>query len=472
MWPDVLAEYPDAQLHVCYGWDLFMKVASENPERMQWYQRVNSLLKQKGITHHGRVGKKELTEIRSKCGIWAYPTYFEEINCITALEAQNQGLVPVTMAFGALKETALKGVLIDGDIKRVAVYNEYKKQLLDLMGDKKRWKDLSNKCEKFARKYDWQKIAKQWDLQPARPTTKITVYTPTIREGWWNLMANNLSVQTYKNFEWLVVDDHKQNRSETAKKYADKYGLDIKYVRNRKHKRKYGLSTANNVGMENATGELFVALQDFVLLQPTALEELARESERHPGDLIAPVDVYYKSKVKPNTKNAEDWFDGEVDIVGQYMRKNIRIQNAGFRKTDNPYDFELNIGAIPMSTLRELNGFWEFMGDALGYDNTEIAWRAMQLGHKIWIDEWNVAVCIDHWEVVGSKEGGLNRTRLLNDPRYYWMITQVESGKLPVVRDKKLDESISLDYEIPSEVSDEECKDWIRANYKQVAEKW
>lgn len=472
MWGDILKVYPDAQLHVTYGWDLFLKVASDNPERMQWYKTVNTLLGQKGITHYGRVGKDKLKEIREKCGIWAYPTYFEEINCITALECQNQGLVPVAMAFGALKETAKSGILIEGDIKRVAVYNEFKKQLLDLMGDKKRWKDLSGDCRQFAKDYDWSVISEQWEFYPEFPKLKITVYTPTIREGFWNLMASNLKDQTYFNFEWLIVDDHKEDRSKIAKKYAKKYTLDIKYIRNRKHKRKYGLSTANNVAIENATGELFVALQDFVILQPTALEELARESLRHPGDLIAPVDTYYKPKIKPDVSNKEDWFNGETEIVGEYMRKNVRIQGQGLRETSNPYDFELNIGAIPMSTLKELNGFWEFMGDALGYDNTEIAWRALQLGHKIWIDEWNIAICIDHWEVVGNNEGGLNRTRLLNDPRYYWLITQTEAGKLPVKRDVKIDNSTSLDYEIPKEVTDEECKDWIRKNYKQVAEKW
>jgi glycosyltransferase involved in cell wall biosynthesis len=285
-------------------------------------------------------------------------------------------------------------------------------------------------------------------------------------------MAENLSSQTYQNFEWLIVDDHKEDRSKIAQKYAKKYNLDIKYVRNVKHKRLYGLSTANNTAINHATGDLFVALQDFIILQPTALEELARESERHPGDLIAPVDVYYESKVKPDTKNVEDWFNGETDIVGKYLRKNVRIQGQGLRKTTNPYDFELNIGAIPMSTLKELNGWWEFMGDALGYDNTEIAYRAMKLGYNIFIDEWNVAICIDHWGVVGNKESGKNRTRLLNDPRYHWLLTKTEAGELPIKRDPKLDDLISLDYEIPKEVTDDECKEWIRENYKKVAEGW
>ena len=109
------------------------------------------------------------------------------------------------------------------------------------------------------------------------------------------------------------------------------------------------------MALREAKGELLIALQDFILLQPNSIEEIVRESQRHPGDLIAPVDVYYQSNIKPNTNNKEDWFDSETDVIGKYMRRNVRIQNKGLRSTDNPFDFELNIGAIPMSTLRELN---------------------------------------------------------------------------------------------------------------------
>lgn len=474
LWPDIKKEFPDAQLHVCYGWDLFLKMNSNNPERMRWYEMTNKMLKQDGVTHYGRVGKNKLKEIREQCGIWAYPTYFKEIDCITAKEVQNQGLVPVTMALAALKETAKVGVLVDGDIHKREVLKRYRTELSDLMRDGKRWKRLSLKCKKFAHKSGWDKTSAAWDLEPRSPQVKLTVYTPTIREGFWNLMADNLSKQTYHNFEWVIVDDYKQNRQETANKYAKKYNLNIKYIRGERGntKRLYGLSSANNTAMRHATGDVLVALQDFILLQPTALEEIARESERHPNDLIAPVDVYYYPSVIPNLKNKEDWFDGQTKVVGKFLRKNIRIQNKGLRETDNPMDFEMNFGAIPMSVLRELNGWWEFMGDALGFDNTEIAWRALQLGHKIWIDEWNIAICIDHENIVGERENNLNRRRLLNNPRYSYLTSQTSANKLPVKRSQELDDSISLQYKIPKEVKDEDCEEWVNKHNKEIVGRW
>lgn len=476
IWPDILKNFPDAQLDICYGWDMFDIVAANNPERQQWKNVVCGLMNQKGITEHGRVGKEELKRIRSSCGIWAYPSNFEEIHCITALECQNDGLVPVVMNLAALKETAKKGILVEGNIKDPTVLVKYEEALLSLMSDKKRWKELSRDCQKFARKFDWSTIADAWvPVLESLPSydEKITVFTPTVREGWWNLMAENLSHQTHKNFEWIIVDDHKDDRSALAQKYAEKYGLDIKYLRGKEHKKRtYSLVNANNTAIAAATGYLFVFLQDFILLQPNALREVLRESLRHPGDFIAPVDVYYSPRITPDVKNAEDWFNGETDIAGEILRKNIRIQGEGLRRAKSITDFEQNFGAVPTQTLRDLGGYYEFFDEALGFDDTEIIYRAQKLGYSLWIDEWNIATCIDHWGTVGSVEGGVNRTRRLNDPRFSWMIKKIESGELPVRRTQEKDDAIDLQYTIPDEISDEDCIDWMRKNIDTIVEGW
>jgi len=162
MWPEVLEKFPEAELHICYGWDLFDKVTASNPERQQWKQSVLNLMKQKGVFEHGRLGKKELAKIRKQCGIWAYPTYFPEINCITALDCQRDGLVPVTMDFAALPETVQSGVLIKGEIKNLQVQEKFLEALLDMMGDTEKWQAESKKAQEFATNMEWDKIADQW----------------------------------------------------------------------------------------------------------------------------------------------------------------------------------------------------------------------------------------------------------------------------------------------------------------------
>lgn len=162
MWPEIIKKFPKATLDVCYGWNLFDNAFQNNPERMAWKEKVNELMKQKGITHHGRVGKKELQKIRRKCGIWAYPTHFTEINCITALEAQRDGLVPVVMELAALKETVGSGFKIKGDIYIQGHKQRYLDQLIRVMGNRKLWGEESKKARKFAESYSWDLIAKQW----------------------------------------------------------------------------------------------------------------------------------------------------------------------------------------------------------------------------------------------------------------------------------------------------------------------
>lgn len=165
MWPEIKEEVPDATLDICYGWDLFLAAYMNNEERMNWMDRMNTLMSHSGITQHGRVGKKKLREIRSKCGIWAYPTHFPEINCITALDAQSDGLVPVVMNFAALQETVGSGVKIEGDIYMYETTDLFKNALIELMKDKKLWEIESENAKKFARDYDWENIAKQWEVE-------------------------------------------------------------------------------------------------------------------------------------------------------------------------------------------------------------------------------------------------------------------------------------------------------------------
>ncbi len=162
MWPQIKDQFPDATLDVAYGWDLFVKTQGNNPNSMEWKKKMDDLMSSPGITHHGRISKEKLSEIRKSCGIWAYPTHFTEINCITALESQADGLVPVVINYAALKETVGSGVRVEGDIYDQETKDEYLKQLLLLMGDEKRWQVENEQARQFAQKFSWDLIAAEW----------------------------------------------------------------------------------------------------------------------------------------------------------------------------------------------------------------------------------------------------------------------------------------------------------------------
>ena len=164
MWPDVKKEVPDAELHIFYGWMLFDKFYSGNPSSMMWKTNIEEMMKADGITHHGRVPQTELVEEYKKSGIWAHPTHFGEINCISALKAQAYGCEPVVVNYAALKETVNYGRKVEGDIYDQETKDAFRKELIDAlktpMSEEKR-----KEMMEWAKKYEWKNIAKDWDKE-------------------------------------------------------------------------------------------------------------------------------------------------------------------------------------------------------------------------------------------------------------------------------------------------------------------
>lgn len=484
MWKDIRKQFPDAQLHIAYGWSTFDKLAAGNPERMAWKDKMVELMKQPGIKEHGRISKDELDKLTTECGVLAYPTDFFEISCITVLNSQKLGCVPVVMnpkwnldedkIYCALNETVYSGLKVDGDIKTDGGRLVYLQALTQIMGNETAWKKLSEGGKKGIYKYKWENIALEWGSEFVKPISKpkVSIITPTIRKGFWNLMASNISMQSYRNIEWIVVDDYPKNREYYMRKSCEKWGIvNWKYVRgDRSEKYHYGLSTANNIGWKAATGELLVFLQDFVLMPTLGIEALVDIYRHNPNALIAPTDTYYFPNMKPNT-DSEDWFDGKTDVVGEFSWENIRNKGIGIRFSDKAIEWEANYGAIPKHIVDDLGGWYEFYNDALGFDNTEIAYRALLNGYKIIVDDTNQAVCLDHWEALKDKpeELGEKRTLRLNDPRFEWMIRQIDKGNLP---SKRKEEPVRLEYEIPENLGQKEAVDWMNEHLEEIINKW
>jgi glycosyltransferase involved in cell wall biosynthesis len=112
MWLKIREQLPDATLDIYYGWDSFDKANKGNTERMRWkWGIIKKLheLKAHGVTEHGRVSHEELAQRMKEIQVWAYPTEFTEISCITAMKAQLAGCEPVVNAIAALDETVQFG---------------------------------------------------------------------------------------------------------------------------------------------------------------------------------------------------------------------------------------------------------------------------------------------------------------------------------------------------------------------------
>lgn len=162
MWADVRKEVPDAELEIFYGWQLFDKFYASNPASMAWKAKMVKLMGQEGIIKHGRLSQPELEEEMKTCGVWAYPTHFGEINCISAIKAQAFGCEPVVVNYGALQETVQYGRKVEGDIYDEETKDEFKKQLIDALKNPMSEEKRADMMTWAKLKYDWKVIAESW----------------------------------------------------------------------------------------------------------------------------------------------------------------------------------------------------------------------------------------------------------------------------------------------------------------------
>lgn len=171
MWPEIREAVPDATLDIYYGWNSYDKMHSHSPQQMRWkLQIIRELhkLKDQGVTEHGRVDHETLAKAMKQLEVWAYPTGFPEINCITAIKAGAAGLVPITTGYAALQETVLEeqhdwGEAIYDDANNKDVLEDFKKRLIDALLNPRSEAERTKKAKQYVEEFSWEVIAKQWD---------------------------------------------------------------------------------------------------------------------------------------------------------------------------------------------------------------------------------------------------------------------------------------------------------------------
>jgi glycosyltransferase involved in cell wall biosynthesis len=119
-------------------------------------------LQQPGVFEHGRVGHKQLAKEFAKSGVYAYPSHFEEISCISAMKAQAGGAVPVTTDYAALKETVKYGTKVEGKGNNFPTLEVFKTALIDMLQDTTRQESIRKEMLDNRSIWGWDKVAKKW----------------------------------------------------------------------------------------------------------------------------------------------------------------------------------------------------------------------------------------------------------------------------------------------------------------------
>ena len=218
----------------------------------------------------------------------------------------------------------------------------------------------------------------------------------TNRPGGIDVLWSNMRRQTEQDFELVIVDGRWGEREQEVREYIN----DPRLVYIRQDDKKEGAHTnlahADNQGFKACKGELIVCLQDYIWINPRALEKFWLQHKAHPeGILVSGVGDQYK------TPSAKDIVDpkGKITIfekpyTGRPESKSWgdprkRLDQGSFYETA-PVNWEMNFASIPNFVVQELGGMdpqYDFEGFA--WDNVNIAMRAEMLGFKTYLDQDN-----------------------------------------------------------------------------------
>lgn len=162
---------------------------------------------------------------------------------------------------------------------------------------------------------------------------KINICTATYNRG--NLLPNlyrSLINQTFKSFEWLIVDD---GSSDDTKKIVENFQkenkIKIKYI----YKENGGKHTALNIGIKESNSELFFIVDSDDILTENALEFIWQKwvsidnKDEFAG--ISGLKGYSKSEIIGNTFEGEHLDATYIDL--RFLR-NIKGDKAEVYRTD------------------------------------------------------------------------------------------------------------------------------------------
>lgn len=178
LFKEVKKRIPKAKCAWAYGWDNFVNTYSNDSKKMAWMEQIKNEMKDAGIEDLGRLTQAEVGKLYQKASIFAYPTEFAEIDCISVKKAQGAGTIPIATDFGALAESVKYGSLIHS-IKTKDNWNkpyqfhfgleDEKRQLqfvdavVDVLsGSDPKEQDRPKMVKWVADNFAWSKIAKRW----------------------------------------------------------------------------------------------------------------------------------------------------------------------------------------------------------------------------------------------------------------------------------------------------------------------
>jgi glycosyltransferase involved in cell wall biosynthesis len=162
---------------------------------------------------------------------------------------------------------------------------------------------------------------------------KFTVFTPCYNsEKFLHRVFDSLQNQTFRNFEWIVINDASlDNTHELLERLIKKANFPINYIRNQKN---LMLSINYNIAIREARGAFFMPIGHDDAFIPETLETYFNYWERYGSDVFSGITCLCQDQfgnLIGDKFPASPYFSNYFDIV--YNRK-IKGEKCGIIRTD------------------------------------------------------------------------------------------------------------------------------------------
>lgn len=162
---------PELELHIFYGFHNIDKL-TEGEEAwkdalIKIKKDVEKGMEQPGVIFRDRISQVELYKEWLSAGMWVYPTEFTETSCITSLEAQAMGAIPIFNPLWALRTNVGWGVSIDGNpYSDELVQARYVAEIVRMAKDEAMRENLRPQMMRWAREmFNWERWVDQWECE-------------------------------------------------------------------------------------------------------------------------------------------------------------------------------------------------------------------------------------------------------------------------------------------------------------------
>jgi tetratricopeptide (TPR) repeat protein len=106
---EIKKQVPDVKAQWAYGWEMFDASYIQRAKRAEWQAKIVKRIQELGVEDLGRINHSEIAKLYQRANIFAYPTEFAEIDCISLSKAMAAGAIPITTDFAAMGDKAGHG---------------------------------------------------------------------------------------------------------------------------------------------------------------------------------------------------------------------------------------------------------------------------------------------------------------------------------------------------------------------------